>query len=314
MTLVRPVEELTLARGDLVLDSGAYLEMKDPCPVRVGARWHLFGTGVTAPHTFEVLHATADDLAGPWRLEPAVDVSTLSGGCVAAPGVIAEGERLHMFLQTEYNALNGRIEHLVSEDGGGTFDHARTAMTSLPGTEEAGIYDPHPAEVGGVKYLVYSAFSIVGQPDVHLARSESGTWDGPWERLGPVLRHEHVWCHNQRGAQAYEWGLEGAQLVELPDGRILLNAVCFLPGAAPGTRQRVFFALARDVMGPYEVLGPVLVPGGGHAAGENGHACAVVDGDELALMFQERSLDDPLWRIALAYAPLGNDTSLEECA
>lgn len=34
----------------------------------------------------------------------------------------------------------------------------------------------------------------------------------------------------------YEWGIEGAQLVELPDGRVLLNATCFLPEGRRGNR------------------------------------------------------------------------------
>jgi hypothetical protein len=129
-----------------------------------------------------------------------------------------------------------------------------------------------------------------------------------------VLRHEHVWCHNERNADVYEWGLEGAQLLELPDGSVLLNAVCFLPGASPGTRQRVFFAVAQDALGPYEIVGPVLTPIGGHAAGENGHASVVVDGDELTLFFQERSLDDPRWRLGLARTNITDDEKLEGAA
>lgn len=288
----------------LGLDSPSpYRELKDPCPAHDGLRWHLFGTGVR-DDGFDVFHATSRDLFGPWTIEQPVDVSTLAGSCLAAPGVVADGEVLHMFLQTTYNELGGRIEHLVSTDGGRSFGHARTALTSLPGTDEAGMYDPHPAQVAGEKYLVYSAFSVVGQPDLHLARSASGTWDGPWERLGAVLRHEDVWCHNQRGCDSYEWGLEAGQLLELPDGRVLLNAVCFLPGQPEGARQRVFVALANDVTGPYEVLGPVLTPAAGQGAGENGHACFVLDQDELVLLFQERSVDDPHWRLGLAYGGL----------
>ncbi len=217
-----------LQRVPLRLTGRRYLETKDPCPVFDGRRWHLFGTGVTKPHTFEVLHATADTLDGPWVLGPAVGIDGLTGGCVAAPGAVADGPTLHLFLQTEYCVLDGRVEHLVSHDGGSTFTHVRSALTSLPGTAESGIYDPHPAVVHGEKYLVYSAFHTIREPDVHLARSASGTWDGPWERLGPILRHEQVDFHNQRGTPGYEWGLEGAQLVELSDGRVLLNAVGFL--------------------------------------------------------------------------------------
>jgi hypothetical protein len=291
-------------RAPFRLTGRAYLETKDPCPVFDGRRWHLFGTGVTKPDTFEVLHATADALDGPWEVGAPVPVDGLTGGCVAAPGAVADGADLHLFLQTEYCVLDGRVEHLVSRDGGETFTHARTALGSLAGTAEAGVYDPHPSLVHGQKLLVYSAFEAPGQPDVHLARSESGSWDGPWERLGPILCHEHVPFHNQRGIDGYEWGIEGAQLVELPDGRVLLNAVCFLTGHPAGTRQRVFFAVGDTATGPFEVLGPVLTPAGGDGSGENGHASAVIDGQELVLLFQERTLSDPLWRIALARAPL----------
>lgn len=297
----RRSHDIGLRRVPLQLDPGPLLELKDPSPVYDGERWHLFATAVTRADGFQVLHATAAELAGPWQVQEPVAVDGLTGSCIAAPGAVAEGGVLHLFLQTEYNVPGGVLEHLVSTDGGASFDHARTAMVSLPGTAEAGIYDPHPSLVGGERYLAYSAFSTVGQPDIHLARSTTGGWHGPWERLGPVLVHEQVWCHNPRGSPGYEWGLEAPQLLELPDGRVLLNGVCFLPSGRSGTRQRVFFALADEVTGPYEVLGPVLEP---PHDGEAGHACAVLSGDGLALMFQERSRRSPSWRLALACSPL----------
>jgi hypothetical protein len=286
-------------RLPLELPPHPYLELKDPCPVYDGRCWHLFGTGVRED-CFEVFHATAPRVHGPWSWEPPVDVSSLTGSCLAAPGVVPDGPVLHMFQQTAYNELGSVVEHLISTDGGQTFDHARTALTSLPGTNEAGIYDPHPFAIGAEKYLSYSAFSVIGQPDIHLARSASGTWDGPWERLGTVLRHEEVWCHNQRGVEAYEWGLEGAQVQALPDGGVLLNGVCFLPGAVPGARQRVFVAVAEEVTGPWDVLGPLLPPLAGENAGENGHAALVEDDGELLMFLQERSLEQPRWDLALA--------------
>jgi hypothetical protein len=280
---------------------GRYLEVKDPCPVHDGRTWHLYGTGITAPHRFEILHATSSSLEGPWRLgAPAQLPSGLTGGCLAAPGVVAEGAALHMFLQTEYNVFAGRIEHLVSLDGGNSFAAAGTALSSVPGGDEAGIYDPHPATIGGERYLVYSAFAAVGEPDLYLARSRSGDWDGPWQRLGAILRHEEVAFHNRRGSLEYEWGLEGAQLLELPDGRVLLTAVCFLADGPPGARQRVFLGVADDVAGPYAVSGPLIVPEAGPLAGENGHATAVLDEDGVTLLYQERDGNGAPWRYALA--------------
>jgi len=293
-----------LRRVPLALDPGQFRELKDPSPVYDGTRWHLFATAISDERGFQVLHATAPALPGPWQLLAPVGLDDIPGSCVAAPGAIAEGSRLHLFVQTDFDRFGGRIEHLVSADGGASFDRGRTALNSLPRGPEAGIYDPHPAVVRGAKLLVYSAFSVIGQPDLYLARSRSGEWRGPWDRLGALLRQEDVWCQNQRGSAGYEWGLEGGQLLELPDGRLLLNAVCFLPGGVPGERQRVFFAFGREVLGSYDVAGPVLDPRRGPTKGENGHGSAVLDGDRLALFFQERSRLDPRWRLALASGPL----------
>jgi hypothetical protein len=79
--------------------------------------------------------------------------------------------------------------------------------------------------------------------------------------------------------------LEGAQLVELPDGRVLLNATCFLPSGARGSRQRVFFAVADKVEGPYQTLGAVLDPS---EPGENGHSTVMINDNELTLFYQSR--------------------------
>jgi hypothetical protein len=290
-----------LQRRPLLLEAGDYLALKDPCPVRLGDEWHLFGTGAHPGYRYDILHAVAPAPDGPWRLRGPSVLPKIAGSCVAAPGVVAQDGRLHMFVQTEYNLFDGVVEHLVSVDGGDTFEHRDTALRSVPGTGEAGIYDPHPACVGGWPYLVYSGFSRIGRPDLFLARSAGGGWDGPWERLGCVLHHEQVPGHNQHDDPAYEWGLEGAQLIELPDGQVLLNAVCFLGGAPAGNRQRVFFATAPGPTGPYRVHGPALDPVDG--VGEVGHAAGAVYGGELVLLFQERTGDGP-WRYGVAAAPL----------
>lgn len=294
---------IPLTRAAVRIGGSRYEQMKDPCPVFHQGGWHLYGTGVLGPHRFEVLHATARRLEGPWRLRKPIATGDLTGRCVGAPGVIAAEDGLHMFLQTEYDRFGGTVEHLVSRDGT-SFERAGTALCSLPGTPEAGIYDAHPALVRGVPHLVYSAFSVVGEPDVHLARSQSGSWAGPWRRLGAILRHEHVACHNQRNSAGYEWGLEGAQLLELPGGDLLLNVVCFVPGHPPACRQRVVLARAADPCGPYEVGGAAVVPLGGDLLGENGHGTLVLDGDRMALFFQERYVGGRPWHYGLATAPL----------
>lgn len=286
-----------------VVPLGRYGGLKDPCVVRFQGLWHLFATGCKEHWTYDVVHAVAPRPTGPWTMLPPADVVGAEGPSLCAPGVVADGALLHMFVQESYNILGGTIRHLVSEDAGASFHCAGTALTSRPGTTEAGLYDAHPAAVRDDKFLVYAGMAKVGEPDLHLARSTSGTWAGPWERLGIVLGHDDVGCHNRRGCASYEWGLEGGQLTELPDGRVLLSAVCFLPDGDHGTRQRIFLAIADEPEGPYEVLGPALDPVRYAVGGENGHGCTVVDRGRVYLFFQHRDGDGLPWSLYVTSVP-----------
>jgi len=262
-------------------------DVKDPCPVFDGHTWHMYGSGGTVTtETWKIYHATAPALEGPWTQQPLITLP-VEGSGVAAPGVVFDDGIFHMFVQTEFMKPGGKCEHLVSNDGF-TWALLPTAFFALSNTAEHGIYDPHPAIIGGEKYIAYSAmpkFKKVPQPDVYLAKSDSGTWFGPWTRMGKILDHDEVSHHNARDHHDYEWGIEGPQLVELPDGRIMLNATCFLPEGKRGCRQRVFFAVADRVEGPYRSIGPVLEP---NQPGENGHSTVLIEGDELKLFYQSR--------------------------
>lgn len=263
-------------------------EVKDPCLVFDGALWHIFGSGGdTATEQWGMHHATARSLAGPWRQHGTITFP-IEGSGVAAPGVVHSEGAFHLFIQTEFMREGGRVEYFSSPDGF-AWTHENTSLASIAGGEEAGIYDPHPAIIGGDKVLVYSAMpGIVGKPnpEIFVAVSESGTWSGPWRREGKILSHADVARHhNQPGHPDYEWGIEGPQLVELRDGRVLLNAVCFLPAGERGTRQRVFFAVAPSWRGPFRSLGPYLRP---TREGENGHASVTLVEGELVLCYQAR--------------------------
>ena len=150
-------------------------DVKDPCPVFDGSLWHMFGSsGTVTSETWRILHATAPDLYGPW-VEHEPIVLPVSGSGVAAPGVIYESGVFHMFVQTEFMKSGGRCEHVVSNDG---FQWVvlNSALVALPDTEEDGIYDPHPAIIGGKRYIVYSGmpkFTKVPQPDIYLVCSQS---------------------------------------------------------------------------------------------------------------------------------------------
>jgi hypothetical protein len=288
--------DLPFERKGLVLKSDLYWHTKDPCPAFDGRTWHLFGSGgKTGAEVWHILHATAEKPEGPWIEQEASILEVVEGPHVAAPGVIYDhDERLfHMFIQREFMQLGGTVEHLSSIDGR-HFRFHDTSLTSIPNSDQSGIYDPHPAIVNGKKYFIYSGMERVSHPDLFLAESESGSWDGPWVRRGRILAHENVFHHNQHTQEDYEWGLEGSQLIELPSGNILLNGVCFLPSGRRGERQRVFFAAARDILGPYYTMGPVIEPlGAGHEhdweTGENGHAAGIINGDSFYLFYQSRA-------------------------
>ena len=285
--------------------SERFKDMKDPCICFDGTTWHIFGSGGdTRPEVWQILHATAPHIEGPWtEVEPA-KLRGADGPHVAAPSVVFDPEdRLfHMAVQKDFMSIGGDITYLASADGH-TFTKMRTLVRPR-GSSEAGLYDPQLSLIRGKKYLVYSGIPkrlvedvpIIPQPDVYLARSITDQWSGPWKRIGKILDHEDIaWHHNRREFPDYEWGIEGPQIVELPGGRMLLNATCFMEEGPRGTRQRVFFAVADNVDGPYQSLGPVLTDRSEEwESGENGHASAWVEGDELYLFYQARSITHPI--------------------
>ena len=264
----------------LIEPSEQFRDLKDPCPVFDGVQWHMFGSGgSTRSESWLVYHATASDLCGPWTEQAGIDLG-LPGSGVAAPGVLFADGLFRMFIQTEFMRPGGTVEYLTSPDGA-SWTHVATVLRAIAGGAEHGVYDPHPAVIKGELYLAYSAMpeGWPPKPDIYLAKSVSGAWEGPWLRMGRILSHADIARHhNQHDHAEYEWGIEGAQLLELPDGRVMLNATSFLPTGARGSRQRVFFAVADRVTGPYRSVGPVLEP---PCFGENGHSTALIDGEGL---------------------------------
>ena len=288
-----------------LITTARWRDTKDPCPVFDGSRWHIYGSaGSVLTESWEILHSSARSVRGPWALEEPARLIGVSSERTAAPGVVYEDYMFHMFVQTDFMSPGGALEHLVSEDGS-IFNHVDTSIASEADTPEAGVFDAHPIRCGWERYLVYSAMSEdlqglrwepelyaskVRGPDIYLARSSTDTWDGPWDRLGVLLRQEDVPFHASLGNPEHEWGLEGPQLVALPNGQYLMVGVCFVGGRPRFQRQRLFFAVAAAVQGPYEVIAHPIEPRGtGWESGEIGHAAAVVAEGRLWLFYQARS-------------------------
>jgi hypothetical protein len=144
--------------GPLFL-SRKYNDTKDPCPLFDGSVWHIYGSGgKSGDEVWKILHATSSSPLGPWIEEESVLLDGIIGDHVAAPGVVFDPQDhvFHMFIQKDFLALGGTVEHLVSTDGQ-NFKLLDTPLQSITNTNEAGIYDPHPAEINGEKYIVYAA-------------------------------------------------------------------------------------------------------------------------------------------------------------
>ena len=304
-------------RGRSIVDVADYLQLKDPCLVSDGSTWHLYGTGwKVGVSAAVVFHATAETATGPFTMCAPCAIEGVSGRGVAAPGVVFDDGVFHMFLQTEFQALHGTIEHLTSKDGA-KFDRVGTALAADASLGEAVIYDAQPCVIGGLRYVAYAAAARVGDTELHLARS-SGGWSGPRVRLGPIVRQSEVMFQGLVGCAGFEWGLEGPQLVELPNGQVLLFGVCFLGGRDSGHRQRVFAAVSLGPMGPYRVLGVPFDPQlDTWATGENGHPGAALDGDTIVVVYQGRQVPgrDGPWalRPLKSARQLATGTSLSRC-
>lgn len=307
--------------GPLYTES-RYKDLKDPCICFDGTTWHIYGSGGdTITEEWEIVHATAPSIEGPWSEAEPVILRGVYGLHVAAPSVVydPEDELFHMAVQKDFMNVGGGIAYLVSANG--TVFTKMRSIIKPTSDNEAGLYDPHFGVIQNKKYLVYSGVPATmsgpdrgyfsPQPDIYLARSMTDRWAGEWKRMKAILKHEDIaWHHNRREHPDYEWGIEGPQIVELPTGTILLNATCFIEEGRRGTRQRVFFALADNVRGPYTSLGPVLPTTEPNLPdwenGENGHASVVVVEEELYLFYQARSqaIEHPKeanpWRYGIA--------------
>ncbi|HYD18569.1 MAG TPA: hypothetical protein VEF76_08835 [Patescibacteria group bacterium] len=282
------------------IDTG-YFEIKDPSVVKApDGSYFMFATlGTEKDKPWCVGRFKADHPGGPWQeLEPTV-ITNIAGPEVVAPAVVlnAKGE-WEMFIQTSCFSTTGVIAQAVSLDGRNFHGAALPAMTKddVPQgpVPVVSLYDVALSDIrlNGRDYdcMTFSGYRSLGCGDVYVSLREKGT--ECWEAPQLALKQEDVPFHNKPGTPNYEWGLEGAKVVQLADDLFLMVGVAFLDKELTerGTRQRVFFAASRTPNGPFEPMetpiDPTAYPEG---TGENGHPDTIDLGDKIGLLYQERA-------------------------
>jgi hypothetical protein len=287
--------KLNIIRHGLILEhsDSQPFSYKDPSITfdPIAKIWHMYvtkghnGWGDEKP-CLKVGHFTAANIEGPWQEAEGIDLNNFSGPGVCAPAVDYQNGKFYMYIQQTWDKPGGHILWGTSEDGE-RFKFEGCAVTSVPDTSEAGVYDAAVRILKGTAYLIYSGFPFPYRDssgmeytgihgDIYIARSMEGiNYGGQWEKVKPILKHEDVPFHNDHTEPDREWGLEGGDIIELSDGSILLAGVAFLKKGQWGYRQRVFVAHAPSPEGPYRTLGILSHPSNDWGANENGHPCLV---------------------------------------
>ena len=314
-------------RRDAAADD--YFEIKDPSIVRAADGTYLmFATnGISRTEPWVVGRFSAASPEGPWQeLEPC-NIKGVEGPEVVAPSVVLtekDGKPLwKMYIQTSCFGADGVIALATSTDGINFTGVEEAPMTkeNLPkgSTPVIGLYDVAISDVtkNGKSYdlMTFSAYREIGNGDVFVALRDKAANDEIWTQPRMSLRQEDVPFHNKPGSSQYEWGLEGAKVIQLAEDTFLMVGVCFLDKdkSQRGTRQRVFFAAASDPQGPFLPMStpvePTAYPEG---TGENGHPDTIDLGDKIGLMYQERAGEgrDKPWH--LRYAEIPKDELLRD--
>lgn len=297
-----------------------YTEIKDPSVVALpdGSYLMFASIGSSITQKWQIGRFTAQHPSGPWHEQEPAAVNSVDGPEVCAPAVqLRQGEDgrhfFEMYVQTSCFQENGIIALATSEDGQDFNREMKWSLTkddindaSIP---SVGLYDAGISDIthGGKNYecLTFSAYRRVGCGDLYLSMREIGGENLNWSPPQLVMKQEDIPFHNHPDSPNFEWGLEGAKIVQLAEDKFMMIGVCFLEKEHVhlGTRQRVFLALADSPFGPFNTastpLDPTNYPEG---CGENGHPDTIDLGDRLGILYQERAGDRKPWHLRYAEA------------
>ena len=283
-------------------------QIKDPSVVRMAdGTFLMYATVFTRKEHYRIGRFEAKHPRGPWH-ELSRIRHDIAGSEVCAPSMRLrerDDERLWtMYVQTACFQENGRIEKAVSSDGV-HFLCALAAVMSVadvpafPESALAGLYDVSVSDIRwkGVDYecMVFSGYRRVGCGDLYLSMRVKADAETKWQKPRLLLRQEDVPFHNRPDSPNFEWGLEGAKLIQVSDDFFAVVGVCFLDKGPEhrGSRQRVFMAGGSSPMHPFRLMTLPIEPI--PAQGENGHPDTIDMGNSIGLLYQERDGDGKPW-------------------
>ncbi len=298
-----------------------FSEIKDPSVVCLPDETYMMyaSVGSSVNQKWIVGRFISNHPAGPWKEVEPVEFIGLSGPQLCAPAVTYEETengtgKWVMYIQTACFEDNGVIAEAVSYDGQ-IFAGVSASLISRDDVEKdkhpvVGVYDVgiSEANVHGEERLVmlFSGYRKVGCGDIYMSYKNKNDMTSEWSKAKCVLAQEDVPFHNKPGDDNFEWGLEGAKIIQIAPECFLMIGVCFLPlPDALGKRQRVFFSASSSIHGPFIPLGVPFEPQENEfEAGEHGHPDTIVIGNDLWVIYQERKADGQPWHLRYAIIDL----------
>lgn len=301
-----------------------YSEIKDPSVVALpNEQYMMFASiGDSRTQRWIVGRFIASHPAGPWQEISPVKFIGISGPQLCAPAVMYEQQngqaKFTMYIQTACFEENGVIAVATSDDGE-TFSGVSASVITREKIDEedkkktnvVGVYDAGICEVtiNGENRVVmlFSGYRRVGCGDIYMSWKKKDAPESEWTIGKRILAQEDVPFHNKPDYEAFEWGLEGAKIIQVSEKCFLMIGVCFLPlpNEYAGSRQRVFFAASTSIHGPFVPIGTPFQPQKYETnAGEHGHPDTLIIGNDLWIIYQERKGASAPWHLRYAVMDL----------
>lgn len=290
-----------------------YQEMKDTSIVSVPDGYiKICSIGSSETQSWKMGRFHAATPEGPWTEMEPIELIGISGKEVCAPKVMYEvkdgAPHWTMYVQEKCFEMGGNIAALTSTDGrvfnyrpelSLPLDHVQKTFPNVGNLYDISVFEGTRDGVNH-EYFIFSGYRLdhvpnragfVGCGDIYcIERSKDGdrtVWDTPHL----LLEQENVPGHNRPDSKTFEWGIEGADAIQLhdkngnPTNTFVMIHVYFKENGTDGTRQDNILWASNGPLGPYYPMGPLLEPS---PPGENGHAGIIKADDIVHILYQQR--------------------------